>query len=131
MAAVNRLNHNPARITLNGDAYLDVVQFETNNTSDPDGGVYDADLTIARADTGDITVTYSGDRKPQAIPFAIGSVVEDDANMFIKYTGYTASTGVATFTTYTNSGGTISAADTTDKTIQLFLVCTKKALTIT
>lgn len=131
MAATNRRAPNPVRVVLNGDAYLEVLQFETNNTSAPDGGVYDENITLARADTGDLTVTFAAGFRPQAVAFACAQVLEDDADMFVKVTGYTASTGVLTLTTYTNSGGTISAADTNNKTIQLFLVCTKKSLTIT
>lgn len=131
MATVDRLSPNPCSITLTGDAYIDCFQFETNNTSAPDGGVYATDLTFARADTGDLTVTFAEGRRPQAVVFAAAEVVEDDADMFVKVTGYTASTGVLTLTTYTNSSGTISADDTTDKTVRVFLVCTKKELAIT
>jgi hypothetical protein len=114
--------------SVTSDAFVYCVQFETNNASTPDGVVQDDDgVTIARADTGDFTVTFPSGNRPQALLFGAGTYIEDEANLFVKVTGYTASTGVLTVTSYTNAAGTIAAADTTDKTLALFCVFCRKS----
>ena len=114
--------------SVTSDAFVYCVQFETNNASNPDGIVQASDgVTIARADTGDFTVTFPAGKRPQALLFGAGTYIEDEANLFVKVTGYTASTGVLTVTSYTNAAGTIAAADTNDKTLALFCVFCRKS----
>jgi hypothetical protein len=113
---------------ITGDCFGYWVQFETNDTSDPDGIVQDDDgSTIARADTGDFTITFPSNAKPAALLVGLASYVEDDADVFAKVTGYTASTGVLTVTSYTNSAGTIAAADTNNKTLNVFCIFSRKS----
>lgn len=110
------------------DDYLVDLQFDTNGTSAPDGLAPDHgdDLKVARTGVGTFTLTFAGPKKPLRVR-AVVQALEDDANLFCKVTSYVSSTGVVTLKTYVNSAGTIAAADTTDKTIQVFLFCTKAA----
>ncbi len=111
-----------------GECFGYWVQFETNNASTPDGVVQSSDgVTIARADTGDFTITFPTNARPAALLVGLANYIEDDANLFCKVTGYTASTGVLTVTSYTNAAGTIAAADTTDKTLNVFCIFSRKS----
>ena len=113
---------------ITSDAFGYWVQFETNNASTPDGVVQANDgVTIARADTGDFTITFPSGKRPAALLVGLANYIEDDANLFCKVTGYTASTGVLTVTSYTNAAGTIAAADTTDKTLNVFCIFARKS----
>lgn len=104
--------------------YLIEISFESNNTSAPDGVSpdYGSDLAVARTGTGTFTITFAGTKKPYRAK-VLCFTEDDDANLFVKGS-YVHSTGVVTLKTYVNSGGTIAAADTTDKTICVWLLCT-------
>jgi hypothetical protein len=115
-------------MSVTSDCFVYCVQFETNNASAPDGIVQASDgVTIALADTGDFTLTFPSNNKPQALVAGFATYIEDEANLFCKVTGYTASTGVLTVTSYTNSAGTIAAANTTDKTLCVFCIFSRKS----
>jgi hypothetical protein len=105
-----------------------VLKFESNSTSAPDGLVpnYGDDVKIARTGTGTFTVTFIGSKKPFWAAVKCYHE-EDDADLKVVTSGYVQSTGVVTLKTYTNSGGTWSAADTTDKTIVVELYCTQSS----
>jgi hypothetical protein len=116
---------------LNGNfvnPYKLVMKFETNNTSDPDGLVpnYGNDVLIERSGTGTITITFIGSKKPFWV--AVNCYhEEDDADLKVVSSGYVQDTGVVTLKTYTNSGGTWTAADTTDETVVVELYCTQSS----
>jgi hypothetical protein len=109
-------------LSVTGDAFIYCVQFETNDTDPPDGIVQDDDgVAIARADTGDYTITFPSNRKPQAMLYGNAVLIEDLADYSAKVTGYTASTGVLTLSVYYDDGSP-AVADTTDKTVAVFCV---------
>ncbi len=117
--------HYPVRARASELILLDGT-FETNSTSNPDGATGDIS-SVSRADTGDLVVTMKNAYKQFLFMAAV--VEEDDANMFVKVTGSSATAGTVNLTTYTNSAGTISAADTNDKTVRLVVFARNTALT--
>ena len=113
-----------------GDCFVYCVQFETNSTSAPDGIVQDNDgVTIDQTATGTYTITFPSNRKPQELLFCKADFLEDMAGWDIKCTGYNASTGVLTLIAYDedNTSGVMAAADSTDKTVQVFAVFCRKS----
>lgn len=125
VVTMNLVNHKPVRSARLAE-YLVCFEFDTNGASAPDGKspAHDA-ITLGRTGVGDLTVTFAETDKPLAVHFGDAQIEGDEKDMFAKVTGYTPSTGVLTLTTYTNAAGTISPADTTDKKIKVFLVCTR------
>lgn len=107
-----------------GKLWLYTFQFESANTSAPDGLVPSSGgVTMARADEGDLTATFDARVKPKVVHWGGISIVENDADVFAKVGAYTESTGVLLIYLYTNSGGTISSADTNNLTYQVLLLC--------
>lgn len=125
VVTMNLVNHKPVRSARLAE-YFVCLEFDTNNTSAPDGlSPALSGVTLGRTGVGDLTVTFAESDKPLAVHFASVQIEGDEKDMFAKVTGYTPATGVLTLTTYTNSAGTISPADTTDKKLKLLLVCTR------
>jgi hypothetical protein len=108
------------------DDYLVDLQFATNDTSAPDGLApdYGDDLALARDDVGLFTLTFAGDKKPLRVR-GFAEVLGDEPDMSAKVVSYDPDTGVVTVAVYVNVAGTIALDDTTDKTIQVFLFCSK------
>lgn len=123
---------NVVRANLMGDLVLYILRFESNNTSAPDGAVPSGSVTLARSGTGDYTITFDEGVKPAQIHAGFCYVEEDDATLRANYTGYTASTGVALVSVYsdpdTGTGGQPAPADSTDKTVVCMFVCNRKSL---
>lgn len=117
------------RVTINQyGCYLMVVQFESNNTSAPDGLDPSDGFTTSYSDVGDVNIIFDEDVKPREVLFADCQIAENDGDIFVKCGDYVASTGTLPLYLYTNSGGTISSADTTDKTYKLLMVCSDSKL---
>lgn len=121
------INTNPYRAQ-GSDDYLVDFQFDTNSTSNPTAASikpnYGTDLAIARTGVGVFTATFAAAKKPARVR-GWAAVLGDEPNNFPKVTGYDASTGVVTIKVFVNAAGTISATETTGKTIQVFLTCSK------
>jgi len=119
------LNTNPFRAQ-GIDDYLVDLQFDTNDDGAPDGVApdYGSDLAVARTTAGTYTITFSGLRKPLRVR-GVAQVLGDEPDLFAKVVSYDSSTGVVTVKVYANSEGTIAAGDTEDKTVQVFLFCSK------
>lgn len=125
MAVGSLTNPYPLKAT-QGDLYVFVCSFDTNNTSDPDGvDPADAGYTVARPSAGVFTITFDGDKKPLAVLYCKPTVI-NDPTLDVQYTSYVASTGVLTVTHYADDG-TPAAGDSTDKTIQVFALCTRNS----
>ena len=116
------------KCNLLGDTYLMVMSFESNSTSAPDGVAPSAGFTVARADIGDITITFDEAVKPKNVLWASCEVAENDANDFAKCGDYVPSTGVLPVYLYTNSNGTISSTDSDDQTYKVLMVCNDSKL---
>lgn len=119
--SINHEGGYPCRVNL-GDAYFWAFSFDSNSTSAPDGLLVDnGEVTVARADTGDYTVTFNSDVKPYALLWGDASIRGDEAELDAKVTGYTQSTGVLTLTVYDedDTSGISAAADSTDKKVQI------------
>lgn len=111
---------------ITGECFGYWVQFETNNTDAPDGIIQASDgVTIARADVGDFTITFPTNARPAALLYGTADFIEDLADYSAKVTGYTASTGVLTLSTYLDDGSP-AVADTTDKTVSVFCIFSRK-----
>lgn len=83
-------------------------------------------ITVAHAaTTGDYTITFAGDLKPRRVIVGQVAVEEDLGLEKGHWTGYTASTGVGTFTMY-DVNDTVPADFT--GTAQLVLYCSKTEL---
>lgn len=107
------------------DAYWLEFRMETNGSSDPDGLDPDYnEVSITRTGTGAYKLVFDEDAKPYAAS-VLTFHEEDDADLNVVNTGYTRSSGEVVFKTYTNSTGTWSAADTTDKTLVIWMLCTR------
>ncbi len=127
------IKHKPLRATRN-DEYIFTLQFETNNTDAPDGLVpaYGTDvLAIDQTATGTYTITFAESKKPYALHYAQASFLEDMPGWSINVVSYVQSTGVLTLKAYDedNTSGVAAAADSTDKTVQLFCVFTRSSVT--
>ncbi len=115
------------RTNLYGEISLYIVNFDsTGGTNDPDGVDPAENVTVAHAGTaGDYTITFDETVKPKNIPGGWVNV-GSDAGFVGVFTGYTASTGVATITV--SDGGT--AANVADNVnVQVFLVLGHNSLT--
>lgn len=131
MPKVHLLNHQPLWAT-GQEWYAYVLQFETNDTSAPDGATPDdGETTLGRTGVGDLTITFPAGKRPNRLIYGAASIIEDDVDMFAKVTGYTASTGVLTLTTYVNTAGTIAQADTNNKTVQVLAIFSRNSEAIT
>lgn len=128
-------DHNPAR-TVFAKTYSWAIKFDTNGTSAPDGVAPDwgSDVTVARSDTGDYTITFAGDAKPLSMIYGDACILGDEARLDAKVVSYTASTGVLAVTVYQEQddgadtdpdNGISIAADTTDKTVQVHCIFTR------
>lgn len=119
------VNNNPLRCQ-GVDDYVVDGQFDTNNTGVPDGLApnHGSDLAIARTGVGVFTLTFAGAKKPLRARL-LAQVLGDEPNLRAVPVSYVPSTGVATIKVYSNSAGTWTAADTTDKTIQYVLLCSR------
>jgi hypothetical protein len=106
------------------------LQFETNNTDAPDGAVQANDgVTLDQTATGTYTITFPAGRRPQAMLYCAADFLEDLPGWSIKAISYVASTGVLTLMAYDedNTSGIAAAADSTDKTVQVFAVFARKS----
>lgn len=109
-------------------------QFETNNTDAPDGlsPAYGTDvMTLDQTATGTYTITFNARVKPADVHYCKADFVEDMPGWDIKFISYVASTGVLTLMAYDedDTSGVQAAADTTDKTVQVFIVYTRSSVT--
>lgn len=121
------------RSARNQEAIL-CFQFETNNTDAPDGldPAYGTDvMTLDQTATGVYTITFNARVKPAAVHYCKADFVEDMPGWDIKFVSYVASTGVLTLKAYDedDTSGVMAAADSTDKTVQVFLVYTRSSVT--
>ena len=125
--SIKKLSGGPLRSNVPGLACI-VIEMEINGTSitstSPTNG---KDITVAHAGTaGDYTVTFAGDLKPRRVVAGIVAIEEDLAEESAKWTSYTASTGVGTFTFYDEDDTSgIAAATNFVGTAQLILYVTK------
>lgn len=108
--------------------------FETNDTSAPDGlsPAYGTDvMTLDQTATGTYTITFNARVKPAAVHYCTADFLEDMPGWSLKCTGYNASTGVLTLLAYDedDTSGIQAAADSTDKTVQVFMVYTRSSVT--
>lgn len=127
------IKNKPLKATRNNQ-YIFTLQFETNNTDAPDGlsPAYGTDVvTLDQTATGTYTITFAEQVKPAAVHYCAADFVEDLPGWSVKFIGYVASTGVLTLIAYDedNTSGVQAAADSTDKTIQVFAVCTRSSVT--
>jgi len=113
-----------------GNIYLYVVRFESNDTSAPDGAAPSGSVTLAYADVGDYTLTFDAGIKPKVIHAAWGYFEENDPTLHCRFTGYTASTGVALLMSYEEDGtsGISASADSDDKTLVFCFLCNRSDL---
>lgn len=115
------------RTNLYGDIWFYVVTFNsTGGTTDPDGVDPAENVTIEHAGTtGDYTITFAEGAKPRNVPAGFMNI-GSDAGFVGVFTGYTRSTGVATFTV--SDAGT--AADIADNVpVQVLLICGNDKIT--
>lgn len=120
----------PVRTNIKGQPYMFFVEFDTNNTSAPDGVNPTQGITVARAGVGDFTITFDEEYKPRVVHCGWVCIEADNAELHGKVTGYTDSTGVVTLTIYDDSAvaGTEAPADTTDIRVQVLLLCNSSEL---
>jgi len=126
------INTRPIKSARSEQAIL-AFQFETNNTDAPDGldPAYGTDvMTLDQAATGVYTITFNAKCKPAAVHFCKADFVEDMPGWDIKFISYAASTGVLTLKVYDedNTSGVMAAADSTDKTVQVFMIYTRSSV---
>ncbi len=115
------------RSNLYGEVSLYFLTFDsTGGTTDPDGVDPAENVTVAHAGTtGDYTITFDETVKPKNIPVGFINIAADDG--FVgTFTGYTASTGVATFTA-SDAGTAANIADNVE--VQVMLVMGHNSLT--
>lgn len=111
-----------------GDSFVYALKFTSANASTPTSITQASDgATVAYSTTGTYTVTLPANARPAALLFGEAVVLGDEANIFAKVVSYVASTGVLTITQYTNTAGTIAAANNTGKVLQVFCVFSRKA----
>ena len=123
--SIKTLSGGPLRSNVPG-LYVLIVEMEINGTSITSTVPTNAgQITVAHAGTaGDYTITFAEDLKPRRVIAGQVALTEDLGLEKGQWTGYTASTGVGTFTMYdldntvpTNFVGTA----------QLILYCTKSS----
>jgi hypothetical protein len=124
------LNHNPLR-THGTDDYVVDFQFDTNNASNPSSTTikpnYGTDLAVAYGGSaGTFTATFVGSKKPLRVR-GTAHIMGDEPNLSAKVSAYDSSTGVVTVKVYSNSAGTITATNTTGKTVVVVLFCSKNS----
>jgi hypothetical protein len=133
MAAVSKLEGPFARKCTVPNTYEYNAKYTSNNTSSPTaisptgastGG---GGETIARTGVGTIEITFPAKSKPEVMYFGQVEVLGDEPNLFAKVVSYTQSTGKLLIKMYTNSAGTIAAADTTSKVYQVHCTFTRNA----
>lgn len=116
--------------SVTSDCFIYCVQFETNSTDAPDGVVQaDDDVTFDQTATGTYTITFPAGKRPAALLYCKADFLEDMPGFDIKTVSYVASTGVLTLKAYDedNTSGVMAAADSTDKTVQVFAVFCRKS----
>ncbi len=124
--SIKLLSGGPLRSNVPG-LYTLIIEMEINGTSitstvPTNGG----DVTVAHAGTaGDYTITFSEDLKPRRVISGQVVIEEDLPLESAKWTGYTASTGIGTFTFY---DGATEVATNFVGTAQLILFCSKSKL---
>lgn len=125
------VNNNPLRGNRVDPYWLEFRLETAGNGSDPDGldPDYGDDVSISENhgnNTGEYILTFAESKKPyQASVWVFHE--EDDADLEVTTTGYTRSSGQVKFRTYTNSSGSWSAADTDNKTIVIWMRCTRSS----
>jgi len=125
----NWKNPHPVRC-ITPECYFVVLRAEGNATSAPDGGEPTNGVTWTYDDVGDYTVTFAEADKPHRILWAEAHYEENLISVRLAFSGYTASTGTATFHSYNedNTSGIEASADETDKTISILMLCTNSGL---
>lgn len=128
--SIKNLSGGPLRSNVPG-LYTIVVEMEINGTSITSTVPTNAkQVTVAHAGTdGDYTITFSEDLKPRRVIAGIVNIEEDLPEESAKWTGYTASTGIGTFTFYDedDTSGIATQANFVG-TAQLILFCSKTEL---
>lgn len=130
---MNLNNTKPIKSARHEQAIL-CFTFETNNTDAPDGldpSIGTDVLAIDQTATGTYTITFTPLYRPAAVHYCAADFVEDLPGWSLKFVSYDASTGVLTLKAYDedNTSGIQAAADSTDKTVQVFLVYTRSSVT--
>lgn len=128
VSSIKRRSGGPIRSNIAG-LYATVIEVEISTTTitsnDPQAG-----FTVAHAGTdGDYTLTFDGDAKPRSVWAGMVLVEEDQPGIRAHWTGYTASTGIGTFTFYDedNTSGIEAQADFTG-TAKIVLLCSDSKL---
>lgn len=121
------------RTNLYGDVFWTVIKFDfAGTTNDPDGIDPSESVTFAHVDTGDYSITFDEEVKPKNVITAIVNIEGDEPTLTAKWTGYTASTGVLTFTVHEEDGtsGISAAANVADGVeATILILCGANALT--
>jgi hypothetical protein len=128
--SIKNLSGGPLRSNVPG-LYTIVVEMEISTTTITSTVPTNAkQITVAHAGTdGDYTITFSEDLKPRRVIAGMVIIEEDQPEASAKWTGYTASTGVGTFSFYDedDTSGIATQVDFTG-TAQLVLFCSKTEL---
>jgi len=128
--SIKKLSGGPLRSNVPG-LYTIIVEMEISTTTITSTVPTNAkQITVAHAGTtGDYTITFAGDLKPRRVIAGMVNIEEDLPEESAKWTGYTASTGVGTFSFYDedDTSGIATQADFTG-TAQLILYCAKTEL---
>ena len=108
------------------DCFFYAVRFETNDSAAPDGITQASDgVTIARASTGNYTITFPTNRRPLAMLWGNANFEESAADYSARVVSYTASTGVLVIEVYYDDGSP-AVADTNDKTVAVCVLFSRK-----
>lgn len=124
--SIKTLSGGPLRSNVPG-LYVIVVEMEiagaTITSTVPTNA---GQITVANTGTGTYSITFAEDLKPRRVISGQVVIEEAQAETHGKWTGYTASTGVGTFTMFgdTVAAGT-EAAENFTGTAQLVLYCSK------
>lgn len=123
--SVGKFGINPVRGNRNS-GYLLEFSVTTKNTAAPTVDPnYGDDAKVVRTNTGLFTLTFPESKKPHIVK-AWAQVQGDEPTLKVQIVSYVQATGILTFKVYALSGGSYSAADTTDKVVLLVLKCTDR-----